>query len=133
MGYYTSFELTFKPYKDDELPFIPGVTLYDELKKMNVFEDIYIEKDNPFAGDANGYAKWYEHEEDMDLLSKKFVGVLFELHGNGELNDDMWIEYFLNGKHQRCAAKITFDPFNEDEMEFDLSSNGREHYSYEQW
>lgn len=57
-------------------------------------------------------ARWYNYEEDMLAFSRKFPEVLFELHGEGENNDDMWYAYFLDGKIQRCPAIITYDDFD---------------------
>lgn len=52
----------------------------------------------------------------MKNLSKKFPSVLFILEGEGEENDDIWKKYFKDGKVQECAAKITFDPYDETKL-----------------
>ena len=56
--------------------------------------------------------KWYEHEEEMVELSKRFPTTLFTLHGEGEDNADVWDKYFLNGKIQRDQGRIVYEGFN---------------------
>jgi hypothetical protein len=56
--------------------------------------------------------KWYTYEDDMRKLSKKFPKVLFILSGSGEDSEDLWREYYLNGKRQRSKAVITYQEFD---------------------
>lgn len=60
--------------------------------------------------------KWYGHEKDMREYSKRHPETLFELSGEGEENEDIWREYYLNGKMQSCKAVITYEPFNESKL-----------------
>ena len=105
MGYYTSYSLSV----DDVNPLL-AASLEEEVDKMDVFE----------SGDSRngwyGYCKWYDHDEDMMLLSKRFPGVLFELYGDGEDSEDMWRAYYRDGRMQYCPAIITFNPFSEEEL-----------------
>lgn len=114
MGYYTDYTLTASictvskdSYTVANVPHITAVSLEDEIEKMNVFDS---------GGDLDyGYyanAKWYDWEEDMCLLSKRFPEILFCLHGDGEESDDLWDAYFLDGKCQHCPAVITYDDFD---------------------
>lgn len=57
--------------------------------------------------------KWYEHDEHMRQLSKKYPSVVFILHGEGEEQGDDWFKYYKNGKMQECRAKIIFDEYDE--------------------
>jgi hypothetical protein len=72
MGYNTHYKLVLPDNLDDEL-----------LEKINR----YIQDDDGFLNMAipNGEpCTWYEHENDMLMLSKIFPDVLFELNGTGE-------------------------------------------------
>lgn len=67
--------------------------------------------------DSYDSVKWYDHETDMREISKQFPNVIFELHGEGENNEDIWDKYFRNGKMQACYAKIVIPPFDESKLE----------------
>lgn len=67
---------------------------------------------NPF-GDS---CKWYEHDDDMKALSKKYPKTIFVLEGKGEEPEDIWRAYYQNGKMQLCKASITFDDFDRDKL-----------------
>ena len=53
--------------------------------------------------------KWYDHYDEMIILSKEFPSLYFELEGQGEDSDDLWREYFHNGEAAHSDAQITFD------------------------
>lgn len=42
--------------------------------------------------------KWYDNDDDMLELSRKFPDTIFKLHGNGEEAGDVWDSYYKNGK-----------------------------------
>lgn len=68
---------------------------------------------NPFDDSCT----WYDHEEHMRQYSKNHPNTLFKLIGIGEENEDMWHEYYLNGKMQRVNAKIVFDAYDETKLQ----------------
>lgn len=108
MGYYTDFSLRAEWYSENSGPSQEEIkNLEDEIKKMMVFES---GGDFDFGWWANG--KWYDWEEDMALLSKRFPDFLFSLNGDGESQDDIWGVYFLNGKIMRDARSIVTEPFD---------------------
>lgn len=61
--------------------------------------------------------KWHDHENDMRTYSKKHPKTLFKLSGEGEDNEDVWIEYYLNGKMQRTKAELKFDEFDKNKLQ----------------
>jgi hypothetical protein len=128
MGYNTYYELTvdytkgqaeIEKAKETEIQEIKDSNLSEKTKQRLIsdinkeYQDQYVTKSdvvdiigfNPF-GDK---CKWYDHEEDMISVSKKFNGVLFVLTGHGEERDDIWKKYFYNGQTQVAMVKITFD------------------------
>lgn len=66
-------------------------------------------------------AKWYHYREDLKEFSKGHKNVVFKISGEGEGYGeeikDIWIEYIMNGMHQRCEDKISFDEFDEKKLE----------------
>jgi len=95
MGYETNYQVSV----DDQ-----SIRLDDELESVSK----YSGWDNGFLGAI----KWYDHDADMRKLSKQWPKATFTVHGEGEDNLDLWDEYFVNGKMQRCEAVITYPQFD---------------------
>ena len=51
--------------------------------------------------------KWYEHEQDMIEVSKKFPEIEFILEGDGEEGGDLWRKYFRGGTVYIAKAQVT--------------------------
>jgi hypothetical protein len=102
MGYVTVYELYFSPVDDKKIE--SKILKYD-------FGDLTVEEVMNVVD-----MKWYDHEEDIRKLSKKFKNVLFTLHGCGEEKTDIWVKYFKNGKMQLELAEITLAPFDEKKL-----------------
>ena len=133
MGYYTDYTLTAsicvttsEGYTLSSIPHIILVGLEDEIEKMNVFDG---GGDIEYGYHAN--AKWYDWEEDMCLLSKRFPELLFCLRGEGETGDDLWDAYFINGKIHYCPAVITYDDFDPSKLKDCDIDDEKEEYSYQ--
>ena len=107
MGYCTCFNLSVDPF--DGKTRIPE-EVYDkvneEIDKMGALEDHYG------RSEWGVYAKWYDWEEDMLLLSSKFPDLLFTLSGDGDDSDDKWIAYFNAGREQYCPAEIIYPDYD---------------------
>jgi len=106
MGYRTYYTLQYIDPAGDELP---------EGRQAEIMAYIENAKDHdgwPTYEIDEAEAKWYEHDQDMAVLSKAFPDVLFCLHGEGEDNQDMWETYYFAGKMQYCEAMITYAPFD---------------------
>ena len=114
MGYYTDYTLDVCTATRSEDSFTTAnyisplikTQLEDEIEKLDVFE----------GGNCDdgwyGNAKWYDWEEDMLLLSKRFPEVMLTLGGIGEEFGDIWEAYFCDGRVQVCKADIVYPPFD---------------------
>lgn len=136
MGYYTDYTLNIyggTSNKDGsfttttQLPEIVVKDLEQEIEKMGVFDR---------SGSVEyGYysnSKWYDHDDDMLLLSKRFPEVLFCLHGEGEEQEDMWENYYYNGKLQECPAVIKYDDFDFSKLvDMNVQDSTDKRYSYQ--
>lgn len=67
-------------------------------------------------GESLGDVKWYDHEEDMLMLSEAYPELVFVLYGEGEEQGDMWYKYFKNNKMQSCYPQITFEGYKENKL-----------------
>lgn len=106
MGYYTRHTLT----------------IFDCADTSEIQEYINNNDDMEYAlgddfGESSDSCKWYDYQEDMKTMSATFPSILFLLEGKGEEAGDVWKEYYLNGKFQRCQAKLVFDEFDENKLE----------------
>ena len=104
MGYYTSFDLTMHPHPAEDLENAITrdiIALIDRTTPDKV-RDVDVEW---FLCDA---MKWYDHEEHMTEISKKYPDIVFMLHGIGEEHEDMWNEYYCAGEFERVDAEIVY-------------------------
>jgi hypothetical protein len=131
MGYLTKFSIYFKcpeSWMHEEAEFIKqcnaaGIEIpaYVSTSKLDDFY-AFAENDKatsygplvPFVDDG---IKWYEWEQEMRGISKRFPEVFFTVEGKGEEDDDIWVAYFLGGKMQKADGKIVFDPFDARKLE----------------
>ena len=104
MGYYTSYELYLESEQDYDNNIIEEFVVNNEIYALT--ED----------GDTRESCKWYDHEEDLKVFSKKYPNVLFKLKGEGEEFGDIWIKYFKDGKCQVAKAIMTFPDFDESKL-----------------
>ena len=118
MGYYTSFNLTVKKREGLLFAEVERETELEIAKKLCEISDYFygdfnetIEKSDYPLAELISYdtIKWYDHYDEMVILSKEFPSLYFELEGFGEERDDMWREYFHNGEGMHSYAKITYD------------------------
>lgn len=126
MGYYTYFNLSADPFDGKTL--ISDARYEEiaaEIECMNIFEDHFAKSE------WSGYAKWYDWEDDMLLLSSKFPEVLFTLNGEGDGSEDLWIAYFRAGYEQYCPAQIIYPEYNKSLLDKPPTKPEEEYYSYE--
>lgn len=104
MGYYTHYELTVSHQPDDLAKRFDEIADYGD----DFFEDL-------ISGSAEA-CKWYEHDEVMKQISLEYPDILFTLKGNGEEDEDIWTNYYKNGRVQTERAEIKVAPFDESKL-----------------
>lgn len=121
MGYYTNYDLKWSGASSgsEVCPHCGGsgrITTDDVIQTFIETEPFLYGNSEPIKHSLEDSCKWYDHEEDMVRLSKKFPDVVFELHGEGEESGDIWVKYFKNGKKQVVKAELKFAPFDEKKL-----------------
>lgn len=96
MGYYTKYKLDVIQGKDKSIDYVA------EIGEISGYGDEW----------ENEEIKWYDHYEHMIEYSKKYPDTVFELTGYGEEQDDIWCDFYKDGKVQKTKAKIVFEDFN---------------------
>ena len=105
MGYYTWYTLEI---------------LKDPDNQEELFWEDFEEKTKYSSGEFQNFntmeAKWYNWEEDMIELSRKFPKMLFKLEGEGEEPLDIWIAHFCNGQGNYREIQTYWEEFNPEEF-----------------
>ena len=103
MGYYTTYNLKASG-REQEI--------------WNAIEDGELTSGYQWENYGTGWSmpecKWYDHNDDMLAISRKWPDVLFKLTGEGEESGDLWCAYYLAGKSQKIQGVITYadpDPY----------------------
>lgn len=86
MGYYTHYELEVASEVSEELEKF----FNEDTETCDYGEGFWDDLQN---GNMEA-CKWYEHNETMIEVSKKFPETLFVLKGEGESAGDMWKKYY---------------------------------------
>ena len=97
MGYYTDHTINWTN-KDGT-----GFVFLEEIEKAFVLNTTLQDDDDVsfFLQGNTLEAKWYNRSQDMTIISRQFPDTLFTVRGWGEEHDDVWVEYWTNGKVQR--------------------------------
>lgn len=109
MGYRTTFTLEITEMPDERTT--PDDALAELLATNE--EAAYCLDDE---GQPKESGKWYDHTDHLREFSKRHPHLLFKLSGEGEENDDIWDEYYLNGKVQQAKATIMKPPFDPEQL-----------------
>jgi len=97
-----------------DLDIVDGnVSLYTILSALNkeLFSDLFEAVDE--FGCPNAWLDW-DFEEDMKVLSRTYPNVVFQVTVIGELHDDIWRQYFKNGKSYRVDGNIVFPRYDKE-------------------
>ena len=112
MGYYTAYDLSAYN-KNDEMTTNTWVNCLhaieaDVLKVLVEIAPGYFEGCSRIDDAFYDTIKWYDHNEDMIELSKRFPNYVFILEGQGEDPDDRWRAFYCNGESERIEARFYF-------------------------
>lgn len=125
MGYYTKYELEMRskdPIPDDMMSQINKAFCelwlgksYEQINWTDWFnvEPSEEELERPDFIQTNFLdeeQKWYNCEEDMTELSKRFPSIGFILYASGEDRDDNWKAAFYGGKGEVSYGSIVYEP-----------------------
>lgn len=97
MGYYTRYHLTIVRGEETY-----GPSLHEQV-------ELELEEIAGWNHMFDEACKWYEWEDNMKTLSRKFPQAVFQLNGEGEEQGDIWIAFFENGKKVFRKAEIKLD------------------------
>ena len=102
MGYYTDHTLEMKNVTTQETFNQITEWLAERGLTGYAFEDSGTYNQDTCYGCFYPYGecKWSQHDCDMRDLAAAFPTVVFKLHGDGEDFDDVWDEYYLDGKEE---------------------------------
>jgi len=117
MSYYSNFTLNVYDWPEGSKNVEYGRLVTDEYLKIavdNAIQALDVFEEGNMRSGYYAYAPWSTVDEDMCELSRKFPTVLFELNGNGDDWDDIWVTYYLDGKMQFCPAAIVYPDFDPD-------------------
>ena len=109
MGYYTKYDLDMEKRTAESLPSEEEV-----LKTLAPIIGMDFDEENPyFDVFFEEPLKWYGHDQDMKMISSLYPGVVFALTGWGEEQDDIWVNYYLDGNSYFHGVEIKFPSFDE--------------------
>jgi len=96
-------------YSDYDLELVGSGPIYDKLKEeAHNIELAYRHSLEDVLRNGLHEVKWYQHEEDLNTISKNWPNVMFVLNCQGE-DGEMWRVYSKNGVSQTVKARVTYD------------------------
>ena len=118
MGYNTTFRITVEGSSFTDffkaIGKLPKYNREEVVSTIACYNGIPVDLDN--IDKICGYGKWYDHEEDLKLISSYFDGII-HVYGEGDTNGDMWHKSFKKGLMQRRDAIITFPEYDPEGFE----------------
>lgn len=107
MGYYTYYSLEIKGIKnEDEFNDIQDYLKEKELLGYAFSPSKYYSGDDIQFLDTYEDCKWYEWDQDMQDIAKRFPDITFRLNGEGEEHGDVWQAYYHGDESEKCESEI---------------------------
>ena len=116
MGYYTRYTVRANVLVNG------GIGELLDTATANAIEKTINERyfnDTFGLNDKTEETKWYEWENDMSIVSKKFPHILFTVEGIGEESGDIWQCFICNGQFsERFKPSMKFEYGDFDQLKF---------------
>ena len=122
MGYYTQYYMQIFDTDGTDLTDLieDGTSFQDVLDfpeeyqpdVVQVIKEIMDDDDSYYGITSEEPCKWYDHDENMMALSKKYPNLVLYLYGVGEENNDVWCAYYYNGKMQKIQPVLKWPDFD---------------------
>lgn len=100
MGYETTYHLKSTGSRDDLVSAL--------IEVAEIPREIALD----LTGGAMA-TKWWNPRPVMIEISRRLNGTALTLEGDGEENEDLWVEEYLNGRYRRSEAIITMSDFTD--------------------
>ena len=124
MGYYTNFSIDIRTAitraeaKDIAAAINRAIAPFSENEDNWLFSlDDYsgIEDDEKTTWELIPYdaMKWYDCEEDMKEIAKKYPAIEFRVEGYGEDREDWWVALFKGDRYQIKYAEPPIDEWED--------------------
>ena len=124
MGYYTNFSIDIRTAitraeaKDIAAAINQTICPFAKTEDNWLFSlDDYsgIEDDEKATWELTPYdeMKWYDCEEDMKEIAKKYPAIEFRVEGYGEDKEDWWVALFKGDRYQIKYAEPPIDEWED--------------------
>ena len=99
MGYYTRFKIEIDRDGDQVIETLTQTSDYNKFQHNGAG-----------SWSSEDAWKWYNHEDELQAVSKAHPLSRITVTGYGEEQGDIWRKYFLAGQMQSHALEIKFPP-----------------------
>ena len=124
MGYYTNFSIDIRTAitRAEAKDIVAAInraicpTIENEDDWLFSLDDYSgIEDDEKATWELIPYdmMKWYDWEEDMKEIAKKYPAIEFRVEGSGEDKDDWWVALFKGDRFQIKYAEPPIDEWED--------------------
>ena len=117
MSYHTKYELCTDP------PYLVGLqdvasALAATVDGVPASDPAHRSKAKAWEDILNGYERvaWHNHEHDLAKATAHWKNIIFDLHGRGEDEEDVWTLYCMNGKTHKAHWQMTCESFDQTKL-----------------
>jgi len=125
MGYRTYFNLEVSREATIEGEIFLRDLESDEANKIiSQLRDECADAQYALAGDGSSAmdSSWDDYDKHLMEFSKKFLDIVFTLHGVGDSDDDRWVYFYKNGQVCGGAAEIVYPDYDPKQLSAEVDS-----------